>query len=76
MESIRSLTEHFLKYIMLEFIDKYQTPLEYIQFLSRAFTKSSNNNNTHISSPMPQLHQKDLVIKKQRALLSYLVMKS
>lgn len=61
---------------MLEFIDKYQIPLEYIEFLSKAFTNSSNNNITHISSPMPQLNQKDLVIKKQKARLSYLVMKS
>lgn len=52
---------------MLEFIDKYQIPLEYIQFFSKAFTNSSNKKINHISTPMPQLHQKDLMIKKQKS---------
>lgn len=52
---------------MLEFIKKYQVPHEYIQSLSKAFTNSFNNNITHISTPMPHMHQKDLVIKKQKS---------
>lgn len=67
MESIRSLTEHFPRYIMLEIIDRYKIPLEYIQFLSKGFTNSSNRNINHISTPMPHLHQKDLMIKKQKS---------